>query len=68
MAEAYECDRCGVLYTKKDNDKPDMYVAKMDVCYCMRPLDLCFVCQSRFKEWWDAGKEGAKEKNEESEY
>ncbi len=69
MAKAYECDRCGTLYSETDKNNTsglnNLYIMKPNRT---RPLDLCYVCQSKFDEWWNAGKEGAEEKNEESEY
>lgn len=73
MAKAYECDRCGVLFTKEKDEKDKLdttklFVAKMNECYCTSFLDLCYVCQSKFEAWWNEGKEEDKKENEESEY
>lgn len=68
MAKAYECDRCGVLFGETDRDDtsdPDkLYVVRQDDLYRIRPLDLCYVCQSKFDEWWNAGRAGTEENNE----
>lgn len=68
MARAFKCDRCGKLYAEEVRSNSKLYVGKMDECYCMRPLDVCSLCMGEFETWWQSGKEGEKEKNEESEY
>ena len=57
MAKAFECDRCGTLYSDEDNKMPGIFVGKRDEYYCFKTLDLCPVCQKRFEAWFDAGKQ-----------
>ncbi len=55
MAQAFKCDRCGVLYEKRQNPNPKLYVGKSDQLFAFRAYDLCCTCQARLEVWWSEG-------------
>ena len=59
MSSAYQCDRCGKLYTAKYNTLIELTKfngehrnIKLD-CGLKPDLDLCPDCIESFKHWWD---------------
>lgn len=61
---AYQCDRCGRLYSHSSKGTNKIFVT--DSCTsvaCNRIKDLCDECQKEFEEWWMA-KEWTEAENE----
>ena len=58
MGSAYQCDRCGKLYTAKYNTCIDLmkhngeYRSVKFDCGLYPDIDLCQDCQKEFLHWW----------------
>lgn len=61
--KAYQCDRCGGLYTGREFP---MIRTKVSLCdgYSTNKVDLCNNCQRQLNDWWDTGKETEEEDDE----
>ena len=58
--KAYQCDRCGGLYTGREcpsvSTKVSLFLGYSDI-----RLDLCPNCQRQLNDWWNTGKETEEE-------